>query len=188
MFYRQIITVVVTLLIFVPSAIGLEIGGINLPDTLTVDKDSLVLNGAGLRKKLFFKVYAGALYLKKKNQNDDQIIKADEPMAIRMHFIYDGVSSEKLIKAWNEGFERGLGSDMASLKNKIDKFNGLFTEEAKKDHIYDIIYRPQKGVSVVINGKVKGVIQGFDFKKAVFSIWLGNNTALPNLKSKMLGN
>ncbi|MCD6188115.1 MAG: chalcone isomerase family protein, partial [Desulfuromusa sp.] len=35
---------------------------IDLPDTITVSGEQLQLNGYGLRKKFFFKIYLGSLY------------------------------------------------------------------------------------------------------------------------------
>ena len=40
---------------------------VTLPDTVTVGNQTLVLNGMGLRTKLFIKVYVGGLYLEKKS-------------------------------------------------------------------------------------------------------------------------
>ena len=76
----------------------------NLPDTIMSGKEQLMLNGAGLRKKYFVKIYAGGLYLRKKESDVKKIIHADKPMAIRMQFIYDGVTGKELVDAWNEGF------------------------------------------------------------------------------------
>ena len=39
----------------------------------------------------------------------------------------------------------------------------------------------------MINGKYKGVTGNIDFKKALWSIWLGTNPADEKLKKKMLG-
>ncbi|NRA12526.1 MAG: chalcone isomerase family protein [Crocinitomicaceae bacterium] len=50
-----------------------------------------------------------------------------------------------------------------------------------------IIYKPGKGAAVMVNGKYKGLVAGLEFKKALFSIWLGSNPADKKLKSKMLG-
>jgi hypothetical protein len=108
-------------------------------------------------------------------------------MAIRMHFIYDGVSSEKLIEGWNEGFGKATGGNIGPIKKEIDAFNAFFTEEAKENDIYDIVYIPGEGVSVTMKGVLKGTIQGLDFKKAVFSIWLGDDPADSKLKKGMLG-
>jgi len=175
-------------LLLATASFGKEIGGVTLPDTYKAGDAELKLNGAGLRKKLFIKVYAGGLYLKSKSSDAEKIIDADEPMAVRMHFIYDGVSTEKLIGAWNEGFAAALGSDMASLQKEIDAFNALFTKEAKEGDIYDVVYVPGKGVEVKFNGNSNGVVEGADFKKAVFSIWLGKDVGdLKSLKKSMLG-
>lgn len=164
----------------------LEIGGAVLPDSMTVDGKQLVLNGAGIRKKLFIKVYAGGLYLPAKEKNPKTIIDADLPMAIRLHFLYD-VSNDKLIGAWNEGFMNSTGGNIEPLKTQIDTFNSYFTEEAKKDDVYDIVYLPGKGVKVVIKDKVKGIIPGLEFKKSLFSIWLGDKPADDGLKAGMIG-
>jgi hypothetical protein len=168
-------------------AYALEIGGVALPETLDAGGKSLVLNGAGLRKKFFFKIYAGALYLPEKESDPGKIVPADEPMAVRMHFIYDGVSAEKLIETWNEGFEKTTGGRPGPLSDRIVAFNGLFTEEAGEGDVYDIVYTPSEGVRVVMNGRAAGTIQGLDFKTALFAIWLGEDPADDGLKREMLG-
>ena len=164
-----------------------DIGGVSLPDTLAAGKNQLVLNGAGLRKKLIIKVYAGGLYLMQKSSDAQKIISADEPMAIRMHFIYDGVSADKLIAAWNEGFANVTGGNIAAIKKEADAFNSFFTEEAKKGDIYDIVYLPEQGISLYMKGKLKGTVKGLEFKKAAFGIWLGDKPADNSLKKGMLG-
>ena len=177
---------VVVLLFMVLSSItyGLKIGGKILPDQIKAGENTLILNGAGIRKKVIFKVYAGALYLLEKNNNAQTIIQADEPIAVKMHFIYKSVAPEKLIEAWNSGFGK---SDTSNLQEEIATFNSYFAKDAKKDDIYDIIYVPEQGTSVYMNTELKGTIQGLEFKKAVFSIWLGEETDLPKLKKAMLG-
>lgn len=179
------ILLVFFLSLFLLPIFSLEIGGKNLPDTKNVGEKNLILNGAGIRKKLIIKVYACGLYLPDKNSNSEAILKTNEPIAIRMHFIYKKVSSKKLIAAWNEGFSNA--NVPYSLQAKIDRFNSFFSESAKKNDIYDIVYIPDEGTSVFINNELLGTIKGFDFRKAVFSIWLGENTALPKLKKKLLG-
>ncbi len=163
------------------------IGGVAVPDTLTAGNTPLVLNGVGLRKKFFMKIYAGALYLPAKSQDAPEIIAAEEPMAIRMHFIYDGVSSEKLIETWNEGFEKSTGGNTAPIAPQIAKFNACFTGDAKSGDIYDIIYTPGQGVRVYRKNQLRGAIEGMAFKKALFGIWLGDKPADDDLKAGMLG-
>ncbi|MBW2201523.1 MAG: chalcone isomerase family protein, partial [Deltaproteobacteria bacterium] len=56
---------ITTIAVFIMTSLSaaMEIGGVHLPDTLMAGKSPLLLNGAGLRKKVFIKVYAGGLYL-----------------------------------------------------------------------------------------------------------------------------
>jgi hypothetical protein len=171
-----------------PAAVAMEIGGVVLPDTLVAGSQDLVLNGGGLRTKFFVKVYAGGLYLKKKSADAAAIVAADEPMAIRMHFIHDGVSSQKLIEAWNEGFANATGGATTPLQAEIDQFNSYFGQEAKAGDVYDIIYTPEQGVRVYAKGQLQGLIQGLPFKQAVFAIWLGEKPGDKSLKAGMLGN
>jgi len=184
---KRFLIAILALQMVSPLAFAMEVGNVHLPDSLKVGENSLILNGAGFRKKLFIKVYAGGLYLQEKQSDPGVIIEADEPMAIRMHFVYHKVSGKKLIKAWNEGFEKATEGNVASLKSRIETFNSFFKEDAKKNDIYDLIYIPGHGVDVYIKRALAGTVQGLDFKKALFAIWLGDKPADSRLKKKMLG-
>jgi chalcone isomerase-like protein len=186
MIRKTLIIIFFTLTIITPLQ-AKEISGVNMPDMITAGKEQLILNGAGLRKKYFVKVYAGGLYLRKKESDGKKIINADEPMAIRMQFIYDGVTGKELVDAWNEGFANATTGSLGSIKKSTDKFNSFFTEEARKGDIYDIVYAPGEGVNVYIKGKLMGTIMGPDFKKALFAIWLGEKPVDNSLKQGMLG-
>jgi Chalcone-flavanone isomerase. len=174
-------------LTIITTAQAKEIGGVNLPDTIMSGKEHLVLNGAGLRKKFFVKAYAGGLYLKTKEDSAKKIVNADEPMAIRLQFIYDGVSCKQLVEGWNEGFANATMGNPGPIKERADTFNSFFTEDARKGDIYDIVYAPGEGVYVSIKGKLMGTIKGLDFKKALFAIWLGEKPVDTSLKQGMLG-
>jgi Leu/Phe-tRNA-protein transferase len=185
---KRMILIMILLVLFQASiALGIEIAGVQLPDSLTENNTKLLLNGAGLRTKVIIKVYAGGLYLLKKETDPAKIIAADEPMMIRMHFIHSTVSKENLVNAWNEGFTNATNGNIAAIEKEIEQFNGYFQEDAKKGDIYDVIYLPGQGISVERQGKRKGPIPGLAFKKAVFGIWLGEKPADAKLKKGMLG-
>ncbi len=183
---KKLMVLSIAIVLLSTSAFTFEIGGVTLPDTLKAGETTLILNGAGLRKKLWIKVYAGGLYLTQKNNNQNAIINADEPMAIRMHFIYDGVSAKKMVNAWDEGFEAATDDHMAPIQKEINQFNAMFNVEVQEGDIYDIIYIPSEGVSVYFNGKKLGTIPGLAFKKALFGIWLCDDPADNGLKEGML--
>ncbi|MCD4820347.1 MAG: chalcone isomerase family protein [Candidatus Cloacimonetes bacterium] len=180
--------VIILTLIFVTfsSIMSLEIAGVSFLENQEFVENKLVLNGAGLRKKFVIKVYACGLYLKEKNNNIDEIINSDVPMAIKMHFLYKNVPKEKLISAWNKGFEHYKNKKI--LVKEIARFNSFFKYDAHKNDIYEFVYTPRKGVDVIFNDELIGTVGGIEFKKALFSIWLGEKTNLPKLKAKLLGN
>jgi len=170
-----------------PWAQGKELGDVNLPDSLSAGKKRLILNGAGFRTKWFVKVYAGGLYLTKRNDAPSKIIEADEPMGLRLHMVYDGVTSKKMTGAMNEGFMHATDGNTDPIKNEIAAFNVFFKEKIAKDDIFDMIYQPGRGVTVHKNGKSLGTVKGYDFKKALFGIWLCDKPADKKLKKAMLG-
>jgi len=177
----------VLVLMTVVGASAVEIGSVTLPDTLVIGSDQLVLNGAGLRRKFFIKVYAAGLYLRARTDDARAIVAGDEPMAVRMQFLYDGVSPEKLIAAWDEGFAHATGGDLTPIQPQIRRFDALFTETAHKGDVYQLVYAPGEGVRVEMNGRTVGTIPGLAFKRALLAIWLGDTPADRSLKEGMLG-
>ena len=78
---RALIAILAVALFASTEALALDVGGVTLPDSVQVGGQTLALNGAGLRKKMFVKVYAGGLYLKSKATDADSVVSADAPMA-----------------------------------------------------------------------------------------------------------
>ncbi len=164
-----------------------EIDGVHLPESLVVDGTRLALNGAGIRTKFFFHVYAGGLYLEKPLHDGAAIIAADAPMLVRMHFIYDGVSPEKMQNGWMKGFRRLAPHADKRLQAAMHRFTRLFSVTVKKDDVYDFVWIPDKGLEVRFNDKILDVIDNFDLKKVLFRIWFGKDPADNDLKEGMLG-
>ncbi|MDP8214538.1 MAG: chalcone isomerase family protein [Candidatus Euphemobacter frigidus] len=179
----------VMFLSFPAVAAPMEIAGIEMPEKIRAEGIHLVLNGAGIRTKTFLriKIYAAGLYLLEKASNSEKIIASDKPMAVKMCFIYDGISPKKLIGTFTEGFESATGGNTAAIKKEMGHFFSFFTEEAKEGDVYDLVYVPGEGVRISMNGKLKGVVSGLPFKRALFAIWLGKDPADSDLKEGMLG-
>jgi hypothetical protein len=165
-----------------------EVKGIEMPDNLKSGSDNLTLNGAGVIKKMFFKVYVIGLYLDKVSKDENVLLNQDKPYIIRMHFVRDGISADKIIEAWNTGFGKATGGKTDNIKNEIKQFNAFFEgNEIKENYIFQFDYKPGAGVRVYINGKMKGTIGGFNFRKALLGIWLGADPRDSGVKDDMLG-
>src|SRR5215470_3614195 len=97
------VAAVAAVLMVSASALAGDLAGATLPDTLQAGEKTLKLNGLGLRQKAIFKVYVGALYLTSPSKDASAILAADQPKAIRMHFLRD-LSKAQLVEAFQEGF------------------------------------------------------------------------------------
>ena len=182
---KQILTGMLGMLISL-SANAVEVEGVDVPEAATVGDQELVLNGAGVRKKLWIEVYVGALYVVQRTNDAAAVVAADGAKRITMHMLYE-VSKKKLVKAWNVGFESN--TDAAVLEkqtNQILTFNDYFNDTEVGDlWIIDIV--PGTGTTVTINGKIKGTIAGREFGNSVLNIWLGEKPPTDDLKTAMLG-
>lgn len=186
---KNIIMKNLTLLLFL--LIGLEsfaqtktINGVKFPLTEKIGKNELVLNGGGLREKYWMDLYVAALYLETKTSDASKVIYGTEEMAIHIKIISSSVTRERFLESVNDGFANA--SSKASAEDK-KKFISFFSDEFKIGDVIHFDYTPEKGVKVTKNGVVKGTISGYDFKKALFSIWFGSKPADENLKKGMLG-
>lgn len=164
-----------------------EVAGVKVPETINYGGEELILNGAGVREKFWMDMYAGALYLNKKNNDATAILNANDPKAIKLHIVSSLITSEKMIEAVNEGFESSTRGNTAPMRDKIDQFKSFFNDKIEKNDVFDIVYLPQQGVNVYKNGNKVGNIKGNKFAKALFGIWLSAKPADDDLKEAMLG-
>lgn len=174
-------------LLFAGSASALEVAGVSLAEKIQgTDGTQLTLNGAGIRSKVFFKIYVAGLYLENPAKDSTAVLADDGSKQMLMHILYDKVEKEKLVAAWNEGFDGNLEKEQReALAERITAFNAMFGDVKKGDTIL-LEYIPGKGTSVAVAGEMKGTIEGKDFSDAMFSIWLGKKPVTEELKKSLL--
>jgi len=182
------ICAIFVLIFGVQSVAAREIAGVAVPESVTLKNKALVLNGAGIRKKLFMKIYVCALYLTAKRTAASEILADPEAKRIVMSFLYKEVGVERQVEGWNKGFrDNNSGEELKGLQDRINLFNSLFTTVRKGDVIrFD--YLPEEGTQVWINDTLNGTVPGEDFFVALLKIWLGPKPAEANLKDALLGN
>jgi hypothetical protein len=166
-------------------ALAAELAGVKVPDSIEAGGKTLKLNGAGLRKKVVFKVYVAGLYLEHPGKDAAAVVSSDEVKSIRLHILRT-LDAAKITEAISEGFERNSRAQMASLKARLERFNAMFPNVVEGDEIV-MTYVPGKGTVVTAKGAEKGVVEGKDFADALFSVWLGANPVQEDLKKALLG-
>lgn len=167
----------------------LTLNGVKLPAKVKGNNSELTLNGGGVRKKAFFKVYVIGLYLGQKSKDATAIIKNNEEALVQLQITSSVVSSSNMSEAIEEGFGKSMKGNTAPLKAKIEAFiNNFKKEPIKEGDVFVLDYVPGVGVKTFKNGKLLSIIEGEDFKKALFGIWLGADPIDAGVKTGMLGN
>lgn len=188
---NQLIAVVSLMLGMVQVAFAAELEGVKLPDSARVSDagPDLVLNGAGLRTRVFFRVYVGALYLTKKTTAANAIISDTGAKRVALHMLRE-LSSDQFVSALEDGLKNNHGAEeLTKLDARIKQLRAIFdaVKTAKIGDVIYIDYLPGAGTRITVNGAVKGAIPGEDFNRALLRIWLGDSPADSDLKKGMLG-
>jgi hypothetical protein len=183
----KVMPLLLSLMLLVPAiAPAATLAGVTLEDKITVNGQTLVLNGLGLRKKLFIKIYVGGLYLQAKTSNPASIIASDTSRRMVMSFLYS-VSKDQMCDAWEEGLEANTPNASAEVKTAF-KTLCSWMEPIPKGNRLVLTYIPGTGTQVEVNGKLKGTLPGKATADAIVSTWIGPKPAMgDDFKNAVLG-
>jgi hypothetical protein len=168
-----------------PSLAGSR-AGITMPDSVSVEGTSLLLNGMGIRKATIFrvKVYVAGLYVERKSRNAEELVRSEQIKRYDVVLLRD-VDRDDIIDVFRKGLKKN-GADMAKIQARFDRFAAWMPDFKERDTL-SLLYLPGRGVVVTFKGQVKGTIGGADFASALFAIWLGPDPADDDLKDALLG-
>ena len=158
--------------------------------TTTVGGQSLTLNGAGLRTRLFFKVYAAGLYVPQKSADPSALLAQTGPRRVSIGMLRD-VDAATFAASLLEGLKANHTEEqLATLKAQIDQLLATLKAvgEAKKGDSIQLDFVPATGTQLIVNGQPRGEpIAGDALYTALLRIWLGDKPADASLKKAMLG-
>ena len=159
-------------------------------DTVTVAGKPLRLNGAGVRYKAMFKVYAVGLYAPQKTSGVAEASATDAPKRVRVVMLREIDSTElgnMFARAMEENAERGA---MAKLVPGILRMSQVFSDFKRLNagDSFQMDWVPGTGGVLTIKGQV--ICEPFrepEFFHALLGIWLGQKPVDWKLKDALLG-
>lgn len=169
---------------------AVEVAGIALDDATTLAGQPLVLNGVGLRSKMFIKVYVVGLYLPHKETRPGDVLAmpgAKRVQLVMMRNVGSGLLADSLSKGLAENSSK---AELAQLQARVDQLKSTMTSlgEARKGSKILLDFQPGVGTHVTVDGKAVGNdIPGDDFYRALLRIWIGDEVASKPLKAELLG-
>lgn len=179
------IVLFVLFLLFSHSALAQEIAGVRVDQTVVVNGQTLRLNGSGIRKKFFVKVYVGSLYAAHRLATGQEVLQDGGDKLIRMRFIHSKVGKEKIVEAFREGIANNAPELAASGESK--KFLAFFTDDFVKGDTVDLQLGGDGTVVARHNGKTLGAMKSSRLAHGLLAIYFGDRPADEGLKRGMLG-
>ena len=188
---KQCLTGTVALLLACGAlAATVEVGGVMMDDSADVKGAKLVLNGAGVRYKAVFKVYAAGLYLGQKQATPEEVLAAPGAKRLQVTMLRD-IDANELGKLFTRGVQDNAPKEqMSKLIPGLMRMSQVFSDQKKlvAGDVFILDWVPSAGTVIT----VKGVPQGEPFKEpeffnALLRIWLGPQPADWKLKDALLG-
>jgi hypothetical protein len=182
--------VALSLMTAAACAATVDVGGIKMEDTAEVRGTRLELNGAGVRYKAVFKVYAAGLYLTRRAATPEEVISAPGPKRMSITMLRE-IDSAELGKLFTRGVEdNSPKSEMSKLIPGLIRMSQIFSDQKKlfPGENFVIEWIPGTGTVITVKGKVQGEpFKEPEFFNALMRIWLGPNPADWKLKDALLG-
>jgi Chalcone isomerase-like len=169
---------------------GVEVAGVRFAKTETVGNAKLQLNGAGVRYKAIFKVYAAGLYLGAKATTPEAVYAAPGPKRMHVVMLRD-IDGNELGKLFTEGMRKNatreeFGKSIPGTLKLAEMF--VTRKRLTAGDSFTVDYTPGSGTVILLNGKAATdpIVEPVFFV-AMLKIWLGADPPDWQLKDALLG-
>lgn len=167
-----------------------EVAGVKFDQQIQLNGAPLQLNGAGVRYKAIFKVYAAGLYLTRKAATPEAVMASAGPRRLNIVMLRD-IDANELGKLFTRGMEQNASREdfVKSIPGTI-KMGEIFAAKKKlaSGESFQVDWVPGQGTYILVNGKpMAEPIKEPEFYTSLIKIWLGHNPADATLKDALLG-
>jgi len=136
-----------------PATAALKLEGVEVPDTVMAHGRRLLLNGAGVRKRGYFKSNVVALYLPEKLTTFEAINRIDGPRRIQLSLLRD-FSSSTISRIFLADFKQtATDAEFKQLINEIAEIGGIYGNLKKvgAGDVVNIDWVPGSGIVTSLN-------------------------------------
>ncbi len=133
---------------------AVEVSGVPLDETVTVQGVPLVLNGAGFRKRGYFKVDVTAIYTQQKFTSLEALEKSTGTKRLEL-VIQQDISGSQASRYFLIDFEASATpAEFAQLINEVSQIGSIYSAlpKIKKGDVVTMDWIPGKGLIATLNG------------------------------------
>ncbi len=142
-------------------------------------QETLVLRGKGIFRYMGVRLYEAFLYV---GAGVEPLSETPRKLVIR----YDRViPKDAIIQAAEKNLKNNPEVHFLEIKDRVDRLHRAYVSVKKGDE-YSLVYRSGKTV-LFYNQKPLVEVQGADFAKAYFSIWLSKYSINQKLRKELIG-
>ena len=173
------------------QATGATVAGVKYEPSISLGGKTLQLNGAGVRIRAIFRVYAAGLYTVNKATKNEDVLRADQPT--RMHLVaLRDVSGDDFGKLFTRAMEANASREEFSKSiNSVIRMGQIFADARQfaKGDIIILDFLPGSGTVVTHKGKQLGdAFKEPEFHSLLMKIWFGPKPVDEALRGALLGN
>jgi hypothetical protein len=138
-----------------PAQAAVELEGVQLDETITAYGQKLVLNGAAVRKRGYFKADVTALYLPEKRTTPEAVFKLNGIRRIQLNLLREFTSST-ISRIFIADFKQNsTDAEFKQLINEISQVGAAYSgvKRVAKGDVVNLDWVPGKGWMCYINGR-----------------------------------
>ncbi|QSQ20425.1 chalcone isomerase family protein [Pyxidicoccus parkwayensis] len=154
-----------------------EVGGVDMPDTLTLHGRRIALAHMQLQKRLFFKVYVWSLYLEEQPHTASEAIASNSVKRLHFRFLRN-ISREQLVGSLRDGLLKNPDLRQGPLADHLRVMLSSLKDVQKGEDLV-ITYLPGSGLEIGGGASGGALIPGKSFADALFSVWLEAHPIFP---------
>jgi Chalcone isomerase-like len=166
------------------------VGGVRFEPEAAMGGHKLKLNGAGIRYRAIFKVYAAGLYVADKTAKNEDVLNDSMPKRLHLVALRD-VGGDEFGKLFTRGMEANTSAqEFGKLINPVIRMGQLFGEakQLKQGDAITIDYAPSTGMVFGLRGKPLGEpFKEPGFQALMYKIWFGPKPVDEALRGALLG-
>lgn len=166
-----------------------ELAGVTIqPGNSVPQAQGLTLRGAGIRSRFHvLKLYVAALYTARPCATAAEVLDGRQAAAVRLEIVSRLVGADRMAAAVEKGFRQATQANTASLQPRLDKLvAAIRSQPIRRGQVFTFVGQPGTGVTVFRNGTKLVQLEGDDFRRTLFAVWLGNHPVDADLKKALL--
>lgn len=144
-------------------ASAMVVAGVRLSPSVETQGGRLGLVACGVRNTLWINHYIAALYAPA-GASAQVVADPRTPKAVRMHIVEDRFLPDDVPDKWRGPLERELPA------REMQKVREVFASLSSGD-VLTVTYLPQRGVSLHVNGRSVGQVDGHGVVDAILETW-----------------